>query len=73
MLNWTRAKVIGNNGQGSHTTNTTNLPNGKSVMIKSVEGTFFFYIDGNSTGGFTDTLKDAKSRIQRVADQMEAR
>lgn len=71
-LNWKRGKVTGNNGQGTHTTYTATLSSGREVMVKSVEGTFFFYVEGKATGGFTDTLRGAKAAFQRVQDQMTA-
>lgn len=70
MLTWKRGKVTGNNGFGHHTTHETTLSNGQSVLIKSVEGSFFFYVGGKATGGFTNSLKEAKAAIQRVEDKI---
>lgn len=70
MLTWKRGKVTGNNGFGSHTIYTATLSNGTEVAIKSVEGTFFFYANGERTHSFADTLKEAKAIWQRCEDRL---
>lgn len=71
MLKWTRGKVTGNNGRGTHTTYTATLRNGDEVMVKSVEGSFFMHLNGKQVGWF-DSLKDAKAGAQRVNDRLSA-
>lgn len=68
-LTWTRSKVPANIGTGTNTLYTSTLSTGDRVQIKSVEGTFFFYLNGERTHSFENSLKAAKAVWQRVEDR----
>lgn len=73
-LTWTRSQVTDTYHLGGvpkvvkQTAHTATLPNGDTVQIKSVDGTFFISVNGRQPAAWADTLREAKSLVQRSND-----
>lgn len=73
-LTWTRRKVEDTYHLGGKpkvvtaTAHETTLPNGDTVQVKGVDGTFFISVNGRQPASWADTLTKAKSMVQRTND-----